>query len=162
VHFRLGHALPLGRGGVAEPLGHGLGLGPAQGRGLRLAAALGDGLGEVREQHREPEPEIDLQREAQARLADNEVAHEQDRGQGGHDLDREHYGFAHHDPRIELSERVDNRRADDLRIGQRRDRHLLTDMRREFYGHLSASTQNRVPVLITKCSASGPSASAGK
>ena len=31
-------------------------LGPAQRLGLRLAAALGDGLGEVREQHGEPQP----------------------------------------------------------------------------------------------------------
>ena len=34
----------------------------AQGRGLGLAAAFGDRLGEVGEQHGEPEPQIDLER----------------------------------------------------------------------------------------------------
>ena len=33
--------------------------------GLRLAAALGDGLGEVGEQHGEPQPQDDLEREAE-------------------------------------------------------------------------------------------------
>ena len=51
-------------GGVA--LGDGLALGLAQRVGLGLAAALGHGLGEVGEEHREPEPERDLQIEAEA------------------------------------------------------------------------------------------------
>ena len=38
----------------------------AQRRGLRLAAALGHGLGEVREQHREPEPRRDREHERRA------------------------------------------------------------------------------------------------
>ena len=42
-----------------EPPGHGGGLGPAQRFGLRLAAALGDGLGEVGENHRQPQPDHD-------------------------------------------------------------------------------------------------------
>ena len=50
---------------VGQPLGDGLGLGLAQGLGLRLAAAFGHRLGEVGEQHREPEPERDLDGEAQ-------------------------------------------------------------------------------------------------
>jgi hypothetical protein len=47
-------------------LGDGLALGLAQRVGLGLAAALGHGLGKVGEQHREPQPERDLQVEAEA------------------------------------------------------------------------------------------------
>ena len=35
---------------------------------LRLAAAFGHGFGEVGEQHREPQPQRDLQVETEARL----------------------------------------------------------------------------------------------
>ena len=45
-----------------------------QGVGLRLAAALGDGLGEVGEQHGEPEPERDLQRRSPRRRRVGELA----------------------------------------------------------------------------------------
>src|SRR6202163_3811680 len=44
-----------------------LGLGPPQGVGLRLAAPLGHRLGEVGEQHREPEPERHLDGEPEVR-----------------------------------------------------------------------------------------------
>ena len=50
-----------------QQLGHRVGLGLAQGRGLGLAAAFGDRFGEIGEQHREPEPEIDLEGEGQMR-----------------------------------------------------------------------------------------------
>jgi hypothetical protein len=46
---------------VLQALGHGLGLGLAQRVGLRLAAAFRHGFGEVGEQHREPQPERDLE-----------------------------------------------------------------------------------------------------
>ena len=39
--------------------------GLAQDSGLRLAAPFGDGFGEIGEQHREPEPEDDLEGEAE-------------------------------------------------------------------------------------------------
>ena len=55
-------------GGVA--LGNRLALGLAQRVGLGLAAALGHGLGKVGEQHREPQPERDLQVEAKAGRGD--------------------------------------------------------------------------------------------
>ncbi len=48
-----------------EALGDGLGPRLAQRVGLRLAAPLGHRLGEVGEQHRQPEPERDLQLEAE-------------------------------------------------------------------------------------------------
>ena len=48
-----------------QQLGLRLGAGLAQRVGLRLAAAFGDGFGEVGEQHREPQPEDDLEGEAE-------------------------------------------------------------------------------------------------
>ena len=62
-------------GGVA--LGNGLAFGLAQRVGLGLAAALGHGLGKVGEQHREPEPERDLQVEAEAGAVVDGVVDEQ-------------------------------------------------------------------------------------
>ena len=53
----------------ALALGHGLGLRLAQRVGLRLAAAFGHRFGEVGEQHRQPEPERDLQLEAELAAA---------------------------------------------------------------------------------------------
>ncbi len=51
---------------IDEPLRRRVGARLAQGRGLRLAAPFGDRFGEIREEHGEPEPEIDLEREADA------------------------------------------------------------------------------------------------
>ena len=48
-----------------EPLGRRLGARPAQRRRLRLAAAFRHRLGEVGEQHRHPQPEDDLEGEAE-------------------------------------------------------------------------------------------------
>ncbi len=53
----------------------------AQRVGLRLAAAFGDCLCEIGKQHREPEPEDDLEREAQILFSGNQVANEDDRGE---------------------------------------------------------------------------------
>ena len=68
---------------AGEQLGLRLGARPPQRVGLRLAAPLGDRLGEIGEQHREPEPEDDLEREAEIAAAGDEVADEDDRGQRG-------------------------------------------------------------------------------
>ena len=46
--------------------------GRAQGVGLGLAAALGDGLGEVAEEHREPEPDRDDDQANDARVDDRQ------------------------------------------------------------------------------------------
>ena len=59
-------------GGAAarqELLGVGLGAALAERVGLGLAAAFGHGLGEVGEQHREPQPDGDLQRRTPSRSA---------------------------------------------------------------------------------------------
>ncbi len=49
---------------IGKLLGDHIRLGGPQARGLRLAAALGHRFREVREQHREPEPQDDLERKA--------------------------------------------------------------------------------------------------
>jgi hypothetical protein len=49
-----------------QQLGLALGAGLLQRFGLRLAAAFGDGFGEIGEQHREPQPQDDLEGEAEA------------------------------------------------------------------------------------------------
>ena len=54
---------------LGEALGDHVLAGPPQRVGLRLAPSLGHGLGEVREEHREPEPQRHRQDEAGGRLA---------------------------------------------------------------------------------------------
>ena len=97
------------RGGLA---------GGAQRVGLRLATPLGHRLSEVGEQDREPEPEIDLERKAQPSMAHRQVAHKQDRGQGHHDLDREHHGVLHHRARVQFPHGGDGGLEDDLAFEQ--------------------------------------------
>ena len=58
---------------LVQPVGRRLGLGLAQRVGLRLAAAFRHRLGEVREQHREPEPQRDLQIEAEVAVVCGKV-----------------------------------------------------------------------------------------
>ena len=53
--------------GIDIALGAGVAAGAAQSVGLRLAAPFGDGLGEIGEQHREPQPGGDLAREQRRR-----------------------------------------------------------------------------------------------
>ena len=50
---------------AGQQLGLALGAGLLQRFGLRLAAAFGDGFGEIGEQHREPQPQDDLEGEAE-------------------------------------------------------------------------------------------------
>ena len=63
-------------------------------RRLRLAAPLGHRLGEVGEQHGEPEPEVICSAKPSAGLAVHQIADEQDGRQGGDDLDDEHHRVA--------------------------------------------------------------------
>ena len=88
------------------PAGDRLGARLAQRVGLRLAAALGHRLGEVREQHGEPQPGGDAAGE-HVRLGGRvaEVLEEEDRRERGADLDHEHDRVARHAARVELAER---------------------------------------------------------
>ena len=82
---------------------------------LRLAAALGDRLGEVREQHRQPEPDRDHRDEPEiARVAPEELQEEDDRRDRAAELDDEHHRVPDLAPRVELRERPLDRGEDDL------------------------------------------------
>ena len=106
--------------GGGQALGLDLSARLAEGVGLRLAASLGHGLGEVREEHGEPQPDRDPEDEAGRRLA---LAHErlqpEQRGQDGAHVHHEHDGIADLAPGRELAERVDHRRPHDRAIEQR-------------------------------------------
>ena len=65
---------------AVESLGNDIGLGLAQAVGLRLPARFRHGFGEIREQHREPQPQRDLNPESDLRPAHDNVAHDEDRG----------------------------------------------------------------------------------
>ena len=100
---------------------HRLGARLAQRVGLRLAPAFGHRLGEVREEHREPEEHGDQAGEhvlARGRLP--EVAEEEDRGEHAADLDDEHHRVARHRARVQLHEAVDERAPDDRRASNSR------------------------------------------
>ena len=106
LEARAGHEPVRVRLGPGEELGLGLGPGSAQRVGLRLAAPFRDRLGEVGEQNREPEPQDDLEGEAEVGAAGDQVADEESRDQGAHDLDHEHDRVLDQDPRVELAERA--------------------------------------------------------
>ena len=112
---------------------------------LRLAAALGHRLGEIREQHREPEPQDDLEGETEVLAASREVAQEDHRGQGGDDLDHEHDRILHQGPWIELGKSRADRRNDDLRIGQRGYGHPLAQMEVAIEASPDAVVRTAVP-----------------
>ena len=100
--------------------GRRLGARLAQRRRLRLAAALGHRLGEVGEQHREPEERHDETGEHVLLVGGvAEVADEQDRRQDRADLDDEHDGVAGERPRVELDERVERGAPDDRAVEER-------------------------------------------
>ncbi len=90
-----------------EALGVEFGLGGAQARRLRLAAALGQGFGEGAEQHGQPQPDDELQLEAdrQAVMADDQQHGQQRRDAGGD----EHHRIAHELRRRKLEEGLADR-----------------------------------------------------
>ena len=106
-------------------LRHGLGAHRPQGVRLGLAAALRQRLGGVREHHREPEPERDAEREPGGLVAAAERGAAEHLDQPGHggdhgaDLDHEHHRVADLHPRVELLQRLDQRRPHDLGIEER-------------------------------------------
>ena len=96
------------RAAVAQA-GDGLGAHRAQGVGLGLAAALGERLGEVAEDHRQPQPERDDAGEPgrprrRRRAARRRTAwiRKPTVVNSGADLDHEHHRVVDHRPRIEL------------------------------------------------------------
>ena len=114
---------------LGQQLGLGLGALAPQRVGLRLAAAFGDGLGEIREQHGEPQPQDDLELEDDVSAAGDEIADQDHGGQRRDDLEHEHHRILDQRARIELDEGGADGRHDDLRIEQRRYRHALAQDR---------------------------------
>ena len=99
---------------------HGLGLGAAQAGRLRLAATLGDRLGEVGEQHGEPQPDRDIEDEPCRGFAvSEERLGPQGRGEDAADIDDEHHRITPLHARIELAQRVHDRRADQAAVEHR-------------------------------------------
>src|SRR5262249_23724985 len=125
---------------------------------LRLTTALGHRLGEIGEQQREPEPEVDLEGKADAGGAGDQVAGEQDGGQRRNHLDSEHHRVAPHDPGVEFSKRLADGRRNDRRVEQAGGG-AATGADRGVHGRC---LQKTVPTSTAKCSTMGPSASAGK
>ena len=88
--------------GLGELVGGGFGLGQTEGVGLGFAAAFGHGLGEVGEEDGEPEPEGDLEIEAEVAVVGEEIEDEESGGEDAADFDDEHDGVLHHGPGGEL------------------------------------------------------------
>src|ERR1035437_2104714 len=106
-------------GRVLQLLGHRLRTRGAQAVGLRLAAPLRHCLGEIREEHREPEPDCELQREADLALPGRDVASEHERGQDAADQHDEHDRVPHHLAGRELGERLARGAPDDGCVEER-------------------------------------------
>ena len=133
----------------------------AQRVGLGLAAAFGDRLGEVGEQHGEPQPEDDLEGEAEVAAAGDEVAEEQDRGQQRRRRRRRTSpGCWTSAARIELAEGV----ADGGPRGCARSSRLagLRMLSHDRFLCHATLRQKVWPASIARCSTIGPRASAGK
>jgi hypothetical protein len=90
---------------------------------LRLAPPLGHRLGEVGEDHREPEPQAHREGEParrRSRGVGDPVPDPQERGQEATHLDHEHHRVPGHEPRIQLGEARQRRGAKDRGIEERR------------------------------------------
>ena len=108
---------------VEADVGDRLRAGLAQGVGLGLAPTFGDRLGEVGEQHREPQPgghQADEHVVGRRRLG--HVPEEQDGGPRRADLDDEHDRVAGLGAGVQLDERVPDGPAHDRRLEQPRAR----------------------------------------
>jgi hypothetical protein len=83
---------------------------------LRFAPAFCHGFGKIGEQDREPEPERDLEVEAERSLMPENIANQQNaRGQAAN-FDHEHHGILHHVPRVQLHQGIPKRAAHDLHV----------------------------------------------
>ncbi len=104
---------------AADALGHGIGFGFAQGIGLRFAAGFGHGFGEVGEQNGEPEPEGDLDLEADIGAVGEQIAKQEESGESRADFDDEHDRILEQRDRVQLDEGFPGGAADDFRVEER-------------------------------------------
>ena len=101
-----------------------LGAHRAQARGLGLSAALGQRLGQICEDDREPQPQRHGEREpgrlvaAAERRAAEHLDQPATRRDERADLDHEHHRVAELDAGVELAQRCDQRRPQDLAVEQ--------------------------------------------
>ena len=140
--------------GIDIALGASVAARAAQSVGLRLAAPFGDGLGEIGEQHREPQPGGDLARERSRPVVGHKIANEEQRHHQRHHFGDEDDRVLRQRPRVELAQRIDRRAGDDLAVEQA--------LRLDFRRHESISDQKVLPLSIRKCSTIGANDSAGK
>ncbi len=124
-----GNQLEILRARTAQQLGFCFGARAPQGIGLRLSASLGDGLGKIGEQHGKPQPHDDLKFEHDLTAAGHEISDQNDGGQSGDDLKHEHHWVLDQRARIELHERLADRRDHNLGVHQSRHRHALANLR---------------------------------
>ncbi len=96
-----GYIFKATAGGVA--LGNGLALGFTESLGLRLAAAFCHGFSKVGEQNGEPEPESDLEIEAESHAMIHRVVNEERRSQHATDFHDKHDGILDHPARIQFA-----------------------------------------------------------
>ena len=139
--------------GLRQALGLDVLARPPEGLGLGLAAPLRHRLGEVREEHGEPEPHRDPEDEARGRLALAEERLEPEPGgeDAPHEHD-EHDRVPDLDPGIELPDRVDD--------GAPHDGAVEEGSRLRLSRHVSSPPATSLAVM-SRCSTIGPSASAG-
>src|SRR4029077_10815757 len=112
---------------------HGFLTSSSQTGGLRLPATFGNSLGEIGKQHGEPEPDRQLSNEtAQGRLSRKDSNGGERRAHHGHKHDR----VLDHQPRVELLERVNDRRAGNVPVEKRRSflLHTLKAVKKVFPG----------------------------
>ena len=113
------HHLIVTRALAEQPLGVHVPAHRAQRGRLCLAAPFGHGFGEVREQHREPQPRRDRQHESGSPAsvtAPGQRCNADQRRQHAADVNDEHDGIADLHARIELRERAADRANDDRAI----------------------------------------------
>jgi tetratricopeptide (TPR) repeat protein len=86
------------------------------------------GFRKIGEQHREPQPQHDLEFECEVLSSSHQIADQYDGRQDGDDLEHEHDRILDQNPRIELPEGRADGRNHDLGIEQCRDRHLFAQL----------------------------------
>ncbi len=122
----------------------------AEGVGLGLAPSLRHRLGEIGEEHREPEPDGHLKAESQrlVRRAEEKA----DGGEKGADLGDEHHRVFHQRPRVQLRKRRGGGLPEDPASNRE---WALTAME-------GSSLEDDVGMVIMKCSTIGPRTAPGR
>src|SRR6267142_209405 len=127
----------------------------AQGIGLGLAAPFGHGLGEIGEEHGEPEPDRDLKLECKCVRVIQRVSHQLNGEQRRANFHDEHHWVFHERARIQLYKGIPYRAARDFSVPDRLAFLCLGC-------HIINFPQKVLPAFISRCSRIGPRLRAGK